>query len=76
MKHDLVSNDNLPVEVTDPDIENNHFPSTNYPKVMEVRTSCSVVSKQKYLEKYSYNLIHLFFSFRDEMELKGKYFGT
>ena len=43
LKHDLVSNDNLPVEVTDPDIENNHFPLTNYQKVMEVRTSCSVV---------------------------------
>ena len=26
LKHDLVSNDNLPVELTDPDIQNNHFP--------------------------------------------------
>ena len=35
LKRNLVSNDNLPVELTDPDIENNHFPSlTHYPKVI------------------------------------------
>ena len=90
LKHDLVSNDNLLVEVTDPDIENNHFPSNNYPKVIQLMPSkdklpcCKVLfvlayhvpSKEKYLEKCSYHLIHLFFSFRDEMELKENYFGT
>ena len=90
LKRDLVSNDNLPVELTDPYIENNHFPSTNYSKVIPLMSSkdrrqCRKVpfvlryhvpSKEKYPEKYSYHLLHLFCPFRDEMELKGKYLGT
>ena len=90
LKRELVRNDNLPVELTDPDIENNHFPSTNYPKVIPLMSSkdkqqCRKVqfvlryhvpSKEKYSEKYSYRLLHLFYPFRDEMELKGKYLGT
>ena len=90
LKRDLVSNDNLPVELTDPYIENNHFPSTNYSKVIPLMSSkdkrqCRKVpfvlryhvpSKEKYPEKYSYHLLQLFCPFRDEMELKGKYLGT
>ena len=29
--------------------------------------------KEKYPEKYSYHLLHLFFPFRDEMELKENF---
>ena len=89
LKRDLVSNDNLPVELTDPDIENNHFPSINHPKVIPLMSSkdkqqCRKVSfvlryhvpSKKYPEKYSYHLLHLFYPFRDEMELKGKYLET
>ena len=40
LKCDLVSNDNQPIELTDPDIENNHFSSsTNYPKVIPLMSN-------------------------------------
>ena len=87
LKRDLVSNDNLPVELTDPDIENNYFSSTNYPQVIPLMSSkdklqCRkvpfvlryhVLSKEIYPKKHSYHLLHLFYIFRDEMRLKGKY---
>ena len=90
MKRDLISNDNLPVELTDSDDENNHFPSPNYPKVIPLMSSKDklqgseipfvlryhVPSKEKYPEKYSYHLLCFFHSFRDKMELKEKYLGA
>ena len=83
LKRDLVSNDNLPVELTDPDIENNYFSSTNYPQVIPLMSSkdklqCRkvpfvlryhVLSKEINPKKYSYHLLHLFSTFRDEMGL-------
>ena len=91
MKRDLVRNDNQPVELIYPNIENNYFPSpNNCPKVIPLMSSkdklqcCKVPfvlryhisNEEKYPEKYCYYLLHLFFPFRDELELKGKYFGT
>ena len=35
-----------------------------------------VPSKKKYSEKYCYHFLHLFYPFRHEVELKGKYLGT
>ena len=91
LKRDLVSNDNLPVELTGTDIENKHFPSsTNYPKLIPLTSTkdkmqChkvpfvlryDVPNKEKYPEKYYYHLVQLFYPFRDETELKGNHLGT